>query len=308
MASFLQNHGDIILDAVLTDYGRRLLAKGDGSFRISKFALADDEIDYSLYDTELSTDNKIMETPIMEAITNNAASVKCPLLSFSIENILFMPTLLLNQLFNQNTTGSFGDFSGFIVPVDNSNIDQTKTSRYLTSSTNVYLPGVLNNGMREIIVDHGIDSEKLSNKENLRNRYQSMYETQFNVYTDNRFCNIGKNSNSTLYSIMPLSVDDDGVAVYRITDLTTVGNMGFVSTVQDNDTQTPIRGTKGTRVSFTLVPNLDLSATDSMFLKYGKLITFNGNQYHSIRSYVTIEGITTGCSVDVPILFVKIKL
>ncbi len=107
---------------------------------------------------------------------------------------------------------------------------------------------------------------------------------------------------------MPLSVDDDGVAVYRITDLTTVGNMGFVSTVQDNDTQTPIRGTKGTRVSFTLVPNLDLSATDSMFLKYGKLITFNGNQYHSIRSYVTIEGITTGCSVDVPILFVKIKL
>ena len=34
---FLQNDGDIILDAVLTDTGRMRLAKGDGSFKISKF-------------------------------------------------------------------------------------------------------------------------------------------------------------------------------------------------------------------------------------------------------------------------------
>ena len=48
--AFLDNSGDIILDAVLTDEGRRRLALGDGSFRITKFALGDDEIDYSLYD------------------------------------------------------------------------------------------------------------------------------------------------------------------------------------------------------------------------------------------------------------------
>ena len=47
--AFLDNTGDIILDAVLTDTGRKRLAQGDGSFRIVKFALADDEIDYSLY-------------------------------------------------------------------------------------------------------------------------------------------------------------------------------------------------------------------------------------------------------------------
>ena len=41
---FLDNSGDIILDAVLTDTGRYRLAKGDGSFKISKFALSDDEI------------------------------------------------------------------------------------------------------------------------------------------------------------------------------------------------------------------------------------------------------------------------
>ncbi len=77
MASFLDNTGDIILDAVLTDYGRQLLAKGDGSFNIVKFALGDDEIDYSKWDSTAVTtlkDQKILLTPIMEAFTNNAAS------------------------------------------------------------------------------------------------------------------------------------------------------------------------------------------------------------------------------------------
>ena len=39
----------VIVDAVLTKRGRELLARNDGSFRITQFALADDEIDYSLY-------------------------------------------------------------------------------------------------------------------------------------------------------------------------------------------------------------------------------------------------------------------
>ena len=46
---FLDNSGDIILDAVLTDLGRERLARGDGSFKITKFAVADDEIDYGKY-------------------------------------------------------------------------------------------------------------------------------------------------------------------------------------------------------------------------------------------------------------------
>jgi hypothetical protein len=45
---FLDNSGDIILDAVLTDLGRKRLAEGNGRFSISKFALGDDEIDYGL--------------------------------------------------------------------------------------------------------------------------------------------------------------------------------------------------------------------------------------------------------------------
>ena len=43
------NNQVITVDAILTKKGRELLAKNDGSFRITQFALSDDEIDYTLY-------------------------------------------------------------------------------------------------------------------------------------------------------------------------------------------------------------------------------------------------------------------
>ena len=78
--AFLDNSGDIILDVVLTDHGRKLLAKGDGSFQITKFALGDEEIDYSLYNKTHPSgssyyDLEILQTPVLEAFTNNASSM-----------------------------------------------------------------------------------------------------------------------------------------------------------------------------------------------------------------------------------------
>jgi hypothetical protein len=43
------NNSIITVDAILTTKGRQLMAQNDGSFRITQFALADDEIDYTLY-------------------------------------------------------------------------------------------------------------------------------------------------------------------------------------------------------------------------------------------------------------------
>ena len=43
--AFLDNSGDIILDAVLTTLGRRRMA--EGRFRITKYAFGDDEIEVS---------------------------------------------------------------------------------------------------------------------------------------------------------------------------------------------------------------------------------------------------------------------
>tara|TARA_R110001583_G_scaffold85415_4_gene223839 strand:- start:1421 stop:2089 length:669 start_codon:yes stop_codon:yes gene_type:complete len=43
------NNAVVTVDAILTTKGRELLARNDGSFQITQFALADDEIDYTLY-------------------------------------------------------------------------------------------------------------------------------------------------------------------------------------------------------------------------------------------------------------------
>ena len=44
------NNTTVTVDAILTKKGRELLAQGTEAFNITKFALADDEIDYGLWD------------------------------------------------------------------------------------------------------------------------------------------------------------------------------------------------------------------------------------------------------------------
>lgn len=91
--AFLDNSGDIILDAVLTDTGRMRLARGDGSFKIVKFALGDDEIDYTSYEGNHTSgsayyDLEILQTPVFEAFTNNTATMKSKLVSLTNNNLL----------------------------------------------------------------------------------------------------------------------------------------------------------------------------------------------------------------------------
>ena len=114
--AFLDNSGDIILDAVLTDTGRFRLAKGNGSFKIAKFALGDDEIDYSLYDKENPNgsayyDLSILQTPILEAFTNNASSLKSKLLTISRTNLVFF----LSEIYPARRNEGFDPFRLFVL-------------------------------------------------------------------------------------------------------------------------------------------------------------------------------------------------
>ena len=101
--AFLDNSGDIILDAVLTDTGRKRLAKGDGSFRITKFAFGDDEINYELYNSNHASgsayyDLNILQSPIFEAFTNNTSVMKSKLLTIARTDLLYLPVVQLNTL------------------------------------------------------------------------------------------------------------------------------------------------------------------------------------------------------------------
>jgi hypothetical protein len=99
--AFLDNSGDIILDAVLTDEGRRRMAQG--TFNITKFALGDDEIDYSLYNKNHPSgsayyDLEILQTPVFEAYTQINAGITYGLLPNTATDLLYLPTAKVNEL------------------------------------------------------------------------------------------------------------------------------------------------------------------------------------------------------------------
>ena len=99
------NHAtnNIIVDAVLTEKGREILALNDGSFDIQKFRLGDDEVDYSILDQYgiiIGKEKIEKNTPIFEALTKDKIALKYPLRSFNTNNtedIFAIPYLELDS-------------------------------------------------------------------------------------------------------------------------------------------------------------------------------------------------------------------
>ena len=75
------NNQVVTIDAILTKKGRELLARGDGSFNITQFALADDEIDYTMYNPTHPSGaayygEAIENMPLMEAFPDETQIMK----------------------------------------------------------------------------------------------------------------------------------------------------------------------------------------------------------------------------------------
>jgi hypothetical protein len=75
------NNTIVTVDAILTRKGRELLAKNDGSFRITQFALSDDEIDYTLYNPNHPSGSAyygqaIDGMPLLEAFSDETQIMK----------------------------------------------------------------------------------------------------------------------------------------------------------------------------------------------------------------------------------------
>jgi len=80
------NNTVVTVDAILTTKGRQLLAQNDGSFRITQFALADDEIDYTLYNPTQPSGSAyygeaIINMPLLEAFPNETQVMKYKLIT-----------------------------------------------------------------------------------------------------------------------------------------------------------------------------------------------------------------------------------
>lgn len=306
--AFLDNSGDIILDAVLTDEGRRRLAKGDGSFKIVKFALGDDEIDYSLYNGSHPSgsayyDLDLLRTPVLEAFTNNIASLNTKLISLPRTDLLFLPVIKINTYITALATeAAFAN--AYVVPVDASSTPTLATTALLK---NITPAGVLKPQTGVFMqFDQGLDTTKYSY---LNSISPDLIETEYNVIIDNR---LGYLVDKDGMALDYVSIDDDGYAMYNFA-------RNIDSVVTDNtNTSTPlgvdqiIAGPRGTILRFSIRPSLNL-VDNYLFDTLGRSVTagatfWEANASASVRSIKTtiqIEGVTTGYSLSVPVYFIK---
>ena len=297
--AFLDNSGDIILDAVLTDNGRKLLSKGDGSFKVAKFAFADDEVDYGLFDVNAVTSNQdlsILQTPVLEAFTNNASSMKSTLLSIADENLLYLPMLKLNELrsadVDRHTNGMF------TVAVNKETEDKFNSSHKVMYGANP--------GARHIEIDQGIDSVNFPATRTLSSE---LVETQYLVIIDSRFGTIISDSSTSEATLS--NIDDDQLASYYLTNTTLPP---FV-TVNTNTSTTSllecIAGARGTMVKFRIMGSIDLNG-GAYFDDMGSTVSMTDaggtSTYKYIDSVIQVKGLTTGYLINIPIRYIRFSV
>ena len=340
--AFLDNSGDIILDAVLTDTGRFRMARGD--FRISKFALGDDEIDYSLFNKNHPSgsayyDLEVLRTPLLEAFTNNTSLMKSKLLTITRTNILFLP--VMKMLDGGNATAARiangditkirnsalnGTTKGFIVTVDSDTEDMLVST---DSAAKGIIKGSTTSQVRSsvnsVMVERGLDTLKLPPSVNMP---ATLQETQFIVEMDHRLGSIVSDSAEDI----PVSfIDDDQIASYYISENTldtgtpvVVGRGGGAVSVDQHlnhatgDNTQPIsihhiRGPRDRIVHFKVEPNINLRTSTYLFDKLGSSSTivlngidgFKAGTYLYIDSLVRLTSATTAYSIDIPVRYIK---
>jgi len=322
--AFLDNSGDIILDAVLTDTGRLRLAQGDGSFKISKFALGDDEINYTLYNKNHASgsayfDLEILQTPVLEAITNNSAQIKSRLMTISRTNLLFMPILKLNTNLDGDNDNQFGSTAFFSRAASSGTGLPTETARsaarfYVAADdftfnairqrrkadgTDVSIPegsvSILQGQMTDINhlscirIDQGLDTTEIHPSVNLE---ASLVETAFLVEMDYRLGRIKKPVNNEM--AVTNFIDDDNIASYY---LTTQGANGFINPTGTPPSANSLRagetgaadlspqvfnGPRGNTLQFRIEASQELQSSTYLYTQLGDSVALQNDGADSI--------------------------
>ena len=285
---FLDNSGDIILDAVLTDLGRERMARGDGSFKIAKYAAGDDEIDYGKYERNNVNgsayyDLEILKTPILEAFTDNAGQLKSKLVTIPRNNLLYLPILKLvngelndGEITSENATLSDDNVMYVTVDLDTSTVKGTggaasATKDLYTRKGVIRGDGIIstNKNTSMIVIDQGLNTVDLPQSSDLD---LDLKETQY-----------------ILKNIKKPNAAVDATAKTSV-----------------------IAGPVGTRLLYALRASTELRSSNSLFDKLGSSksgLTLDGITYSDTFRYidttVRVTGVTTGYRLDIPIRFIK---
>ena len=296
--AFLDNSGDIILDAVLTDTGRYRLAKGDGSFKIAKFALGDDEVDYSLYNSSHPSgsayyDLDILQTPVLEALTDNASALKSHLLTIAQTDLLFLPVLKLFE--NAAGNHSYNGDGYFSVIVDQTTEGQAE---YKEPPEGIFFTQNKDTTKNNNIVLHqGLDTTKISPTQEIS---AELVETIYMVEMDNRLGSLLTQKDLT--EMNRSYIDDDQIATYLLSKQKNPLEVETITKSTANSTvASSINGPRGTSLKLKIAATLELQTSTYLFEELG---TVSGS-YNIIDTNVRVTGATTGYRIDIPVRYVK---
>lgn len=327
--AFLDNSGDIILDAVLTDEGRRRLARANGSFRITKFALGDEEIDYANYNKNHASgsayyDLEILQTPVMESFTNNTSTMKTNLLTYSRADYLHLPVLKMNESTSRLTarysgdSGSFGRNTFLVLVDEDTQNDSTILGASLSTeaeriaaragiifgSPDSPVSGLSGDAGSYVRVDQGLDTTEIAPTRRLS---PELVESAYSIVVDNRLGSIISVDTATRAALN--TIDDDNFANYSLS-LSTDESFVFLNTetrtiALSNDNPQTIAGPRGTVLRFRVLASEELNSSNYYFDTLGQNGTLNGVSVKYIDSFVRVQGLNSGFSLDIPVRFVK---
>mgnify|MGYP003111318014 CR=1 FL=1 len=300
--AFLDNSGDILLDAVLTDTGRMRMARGD--FKIVKFALGDDEINYGLFEANHPSgsayqDLKILQTPVFEAFTNNTSVMKSKLMTIGRTNILYLPKLLLNTTATsspmvQGESATTGNNDTFVLIANRKLAEFQAGSKNMKISSGVqervgYMYGHGGEGFpsRSIIVDQGIVDAN-EDQDVTAAIDPDLRETQFILKVDHRILRVTRPrlspDNSQLVTSTepgnnnaesPVFIDDDQIAHYAFGSADTSYVAQLTRPNADNQdtvaTELVHQGPLGNRFGFRLMASNAAKTSNSLYSKLGTL-------------------------------------
>ena len=199
----------ITVDAVLTKRGRELLAQ-TGNLNITSFALADDEVDYSLYNPNHPQgsayyDIAIRNTPVFQPLSDETQSMKyklvtlaqgvtsVPVISLNIQSIDVQKDNKSDNIISPTTNPSYNLTLGYTAILSNKKIgtlivDQTNAANTSTSTVPSFANDLISTSSQVVV----------------GNRFKFVPDTSLTVTTSATITVVGNESGGTV--VIPVTV------------------------------------------------------------------------------------------------------
>ena len=337
--AFQNSAGGIIIDAVLTDVGRKYLAQG--KFKVSKFALGDDEINYSF--GELNGEYDIATSalpPVLEAFSNENANINYGLLSLTSEDILYIPQLKVNEKAPQSVNVYNDDF--YYVAVNKETARKMKSDigaqhvlqqnefdkNKLFIESGIDIPG--DRKVSGITVEYKTDLRPTMVNKKAYILNNNLYDRFYSVYTDGRFVDsllhtgtdsMYENDNdNNLYSNFSVLKTGTQISLPEIVDYyeayrVEAVDQAVVRTTGGNDgnDHSAFEGPRGTIFALNIKVNKLLTGDsqttrDFRYTKFGLIDqpVFGGNnRYDFINTTIYIQGLSSNSRLSVPVRLIR---